>query len=558
MKNWMGQAPLVFVVFSIAILWATGGVHFGAAPAHDEPAVDPHAGHDHGPAEDKDDHADCEDDHGAEPDDHADCEDDHGAPPVDLGAAAKAPCEHGVATIDCDDCRFGLGLVKLDEGVEKSLLKTARVEARDATRAIPLTGQVQFDRTRTVDVPAPAGGRLLEIAVDLGDRVAAGDLLAILHSGEIAQARADHLRTLTACEIAREEQARQAGVTEALAALLEQITAKDGRSLEDEHAEDTEPPADDGAYIGEWKSKLLSSAARLRVAEIRHERELELEKKGISARAEHEEAHEVWESAKADFAAMVEEVKLTIHVEKLKADNGLKQACAAVTAAEQRLRVFGVSQEELDAFAGGETGEDYARLEIRAPRAGTVTALDTSAGRIVAGGENLFTVADLTELWVWVDLYARDLGTVTKSLAGGKPVPSRLTVTSFPGETFRGSLDYLGAELDPHTRTVKARIRVSNPDLRLKSGMFADVVLEIPGNRQVKVLPRRAVLTDGGQAFVFVRWQGDMWLRRDIRVVDLFGDHVSFDGDLRVGQTIAVEGAFMLKSDVLREQMGAG
>ena len=105
---------------------------------------------------------------------------------------------------------------------------------------------------------------------------------------------------------------------------------------------------------------------------------------------------------------------------------------------------------------------------------------------------------------------------------------------------------------------MKARIRVSNPDLHLKAGMFVDVVLAIPGHRQVRVVPRKAVLTDGEQAFVFVRLSGDMWVRRNVRVVDTFGDHVSFDGDVKVGQTIAVEGAFMLKSDVLREQMGAG
>jgi cobalt-zinc-cadmium efflux system membrane fusion protein len=608
LRNMGQQAPLVFVLLSLGLLWATGAVHFGAP----EPAADPHAGHDHGDGPTADAHAGCEDDHGAAPaaDAHAGCEDDHAETPApdphagcehdeeddlaellvpgDEGAAAdphadcdheadphaghahatgvtgdlarleSRRCEHDMRTIDCDDCRFELGVVKVEKQVAANLLGTARVERRAAARTIRLTGQVQFDRTRTVEVPAPAAGRVLSIAVDLGDEVKAGDLLAVLHSGEIGQAKADYLGRVTACEIATKEAERQAGVTRALTSLLEEIAEHAECGIDEEHgAHDAGSAA---GYVGEYKAKLLSAAARLRLARIRHERELELEKKGISARSEHEEAHEAYETAKAEYAALVEEVKLGLTVTKLKAENARKEACAAVTAAEQRLRVYGLDDDAMATLAAGQPGADFARLEIRAPRAGTVTSLDVSAGRIVPGNTKLFVVADLENLWVWCDLYSRDLGAVAAALGKGDGVPASLTVSSFPGVEFRGSLDYLGSEVDPHTRTVKARIRVANPERRLRAGMFADVTLALPADGQglVLVVPRAAVLSDDGRNFVFQHWKDDLWIRRDVEVRGNVGDQVSIDGEIRVGATVATRGAFMLKSDVLREKMGAG
>ena len=545
--------------------------------------MDPHAGHDHGAeaGHEDDEHADGshdeesheghddghegediddllvpEADGGAAEDDCSDCGSHGTGVTGDLERLTKPRCEHGTATIDCDDCRFELGVVKVEPDVARNLLGTATVQRRAAARVIPLTGQVQFDRTRTVEVPAPAAGRVLSLAVELGQRVKAGQLLAVLHSGEIGQAKAEYLGSVTACEIAEKEQHRQAGVTQALSQLLKRIASNADRSMEDDHATPQATSAD--GYIGEWKAKLLSAAARLRLARVRHERELELEKKGISARSEHEEAHEAYETAKAEFDALVEEVKLNLAVTKLKAENALKQACASVNAAEQRLRVYGLTTPDLAALNDGRMVETFARLEIRAPRAGTVTSLDASAGRILESNAKFIVIAELDNLWVWCDLYARDLGPVAKALRRGRGVPARVTVSSFPGEVFTGSLDYLGSEVDPHSRTVKARIQVSNADGRLRPGMFVDVEVRVPGKGLARIVPRDAVLSDEGRSFVFQLWRDGLWVRRDVTVRSAFGDRVSVEGELPVGATVATRGAFMLKSDVLREKMGAG
>jgi cobalt-zinc-cadmium efflux system membrane fusion protein len=168
------------------------------------------------------------------------------------------------------------------------------------------------------------------------------------------------------------------------------------------------------------------------------------------------------------------------------------------------------------------------------------------------------TIADLSELWVWCDLYERDLGVVASELAKGEAVPATVRVAPFPGADFAGKLDLVGSEIDVHTRTVKARIRVPNADGRLRAGMFADVSLAIAGEGHVLAVPRTAVLSDEGDHFLFLHWKDDFWVRRDVDLRAVFDEFAIVEGDLAVGATVATGGAFMLKSDVLREKMGAG
>jgi cobalt-zinc-cadmium efflux system membrane fusion protein len=168
------------------------------------------------------------------------------------------------------------------------------------------------------------------------------------------------------------------------------------------------------------------------------------------------------------------------------------------------------------------------------------------------------TVADLSALWVWCDLYEGDLQAVHDAYSGGEAVPARVTVASFPDEVFEGELDLIGSEVDPHTRTLRARVRVENRDGRLRPGMFARVALFLPGDEECLVVPRSAVLRDEQEQFVFQHWRDGLWVRRDVTVRREIGDFAAIEGELPAGAVIATGGAFTLKGDVLREKMGAG
>jgi cobalt-zinc-cadmium efflux system membrane fusion protein len=199
----------------------------------------------------------------------------------------------------------------------------------------------------------------------------------------------------------------------------------------------------------------------------------------------------------------------------------------------------------------------FANLEVRAPRAGTVTALDMTPGRFVDATHSLCTVADLSTLWVWCSLYERDLAALQQAMDRQGTAAAAVRVTAF-AEAFPGVVDLIGHEVDEHTRTLKVRVQVPAPGGKLRPGMFATVDIALPAGRSATLVPRDAILGDEGRSFVFQRWQDDLWLRRYVELGEAAGDRVEVVRGVEPGMAVVVSGGFMLKSDVLREKMGAG
>jgi len=603
--NHLGMALFVFVTLTGVFLWSTGSLHIGlpaAAERHTEddghghgaPAAheadeeeEGHEGHDHGGEEEGEvdwciEHevpesacTNCDPDLIAQFKAKDDWCAEHNLPESQceacnpgcrakltpraaqgdgLEALAKRHCEHGKPIVTCDECRYQVGVVKVDPGVAKALLETGKVGQREAVKTLRLTGEVQLDQTRVVDVPPTASGRVIQVAKFLGQPVAKGDVVAVVHSGDFGEAKAAYLNAYAHHEIARKEQERQAAVAAALEKLLEHLTKRNGNGGQEDRANNDVPKE----LVGEWKSKLLGAASRLRLAETNHRREKGLWDKGISSKADHDAAQHEWESAQADYGALVEEVRLNFSLDKLKADNAVRQAEAALNAAVQKLHIFGLDHAAVKTLRERKDNGDFARLPIKAPRAGTIIAQSVSEGKFVETSQSLYTIADLSNLWVWCDLYERDLAALHARLAQEKTLPAIVSVAAFPNTVFPGTIDLVGSTLDEHTRTVKVRIQVSNADGKLKPGMFAHVAVAVPSGKKVTLVPREAVLSDEGRRFVFQHWKEDFWVRRDVAVDDGDDQDLIVLSGLRDGVTIAIGGGFMLKSDVLRNKMGAG
>ncbi|KKL69212.1 hypothetical protein LCGC14_2117220 [marine sediment metagenome] len=133
-----------------------------------------------------------------------------------------------------------------------------------------------------------------------------------------------------------------------------------------------------------------------------------------------------------------------------------------------------------------------------------------------------------------------------------------MQVKAFTGNEFEGVVDLVGNLMDEHTRTVKIRVQVKNPEGKLRPGMFAEVEVMIPGQGRMTAVPRNAIMSDAGRNFVFQHWKEDLWVRRDVTVGSIHGDFAEILSGIPKGATIVTGGAFMLKSDILREKMGAG
>ncbi|TFG89312.1 MAG: efflux RND transporter periplasmic adaptor subunit, partial [Gemmatimonadales bacterium] len=474
---------------------------------------------------------------------------------VTLAEIESRKCECGVRQIDCDECRYELGVVKMQPSVSQALVSTAKVQQGDLTQVLRVTGEVQLDRTRVVEILPAAPGRVTSIRARLGQQVKQGDVLAVIHSSELGEAEAAYLEAWTALEIAAKEQERQVTVNAALEKLLERLARTPDASQGSAAAGDSVVPAE---LLGEWRSKLIGAAASLQKARSVHEREKALLPKQASSQAEYEEAQRELRTTQADYAALVEEVHLNLQLARLRADNAVRQAEAKCNAVAQRLRLFGLDAETITSVAHLKENGRFASLEVKAPRSGTVTVQDASQGRFVDATHSLFTIGDLSNLWVWCDLYERDLAALHGHLGQGKNVKANVRVLAFRETVFSGVVDLVGSAVDEHTRTVKVRVQLANAEGMLKPGMFANVEIELPTDQRAVLAPRQAILTDAGKAFAFQHWKDDLWLRRDVVVGRTQGDHVEIVRGLEPGVTIATKAVFMFKSDVLRAKMGAG
>ena len=532
-KKHIGLGIVAVIIIAGVIVWMNGG--FLAGKLHDAPGQSQAACTEHGGEQEG-----KEDVKEAKQDD----KDTAARANLDPKEIEKIKCEHNMPQIDCDECRYQLGVVKVDPSVTGALTKTAAVQEGDLGRTLRLTGEVQYDQTTLVDVLPAAAGKVVSVEARLGQKVQAGEVLAVIHSGVFGEARAAYLEAHTVAEVAQQEKNRQLGISSALEQLL--ASAKD------------QPGSDIPAQtLGEGKSKLVGAVARLRQAKIVLEREKSLVAKQASSKAELETAEREMQTTQADYSALLEEIQLNVKLDRLKAENAAKLADAKLTAAEQRLHLFGMGDEAIAAVPQMKENGRFAQLEVRAPRSGVITALNITEGKFVDAPQSLYTIADTSNVWVWCDLYERDLGPLHERLAKGDKPQATVKVTAFP-DIFSGAVDLLDSAVNETTRTVKVRVQVKNELGKLRPGMFAAVDIPLTEGRKVALVPRQAVLSDEGKMFAFVHWKNDLWLRRDVNVGKSQGDMVEILRGLSAGDKVVASGGFLFKSDILREKMGAG
>ena len=226
-------------------------------------------------------------------------------------------------------------------------------------------------------------------------------------------------------------------------------------------------------------------------------------------------------------------------------------------ASEQRLHILGLSEPDIAALKPANHDSLRGALDVRAPIGGTVVEKHAGAGEFVEPGKDNMVLADLDTVWMWAGIYERDLGLLLKRNRG-EGLPVEITVPAFPESVFPGTMNYIGAVIDEETRTIPVRTVVANKDRRLRPGMFCQGRILVMSDEEVLAIPKMALLTDEGADFVFVHMKDDYFLRVNVVKGREFADGIEILKGLAVGQTIVTEGAFVLKSDVLRAKMGAG
>jgi len=281
----------------------------------------------------------------------------------------------------------------------------------------------------------------------------------------------------------------------------------------------------DSLELGEKKSAFLQTRTSLEVARRNAEREERLFRQRISSEKEYLEA-------KGEF----------------------ERSDAAYKAAREALRLVGLRDDELEHMTWGGAEHPLSHFPITAPFAGTVIDQHVTLGELVTPADKPYAIADLSTLWILLDIYEKDLARV----AVGTEVEVR--VDAYPAETFAGRIAYVSDVLDEGTRTARARVEVGNPDGRLRPGMFATAAVRLAGSGGAPgvVVPENAVQRVHGRAVVFVEESPGTFAVRGVEVGAPAQGLVPVRAGLAAGERVAVDGAFTLKSILLRHEVGGG
>ncbi len=211
-----------------------------------------------------------------------------------------------------------------------------------------------------------------------------------------------------------------------------------------------------------------------------------------------------------------------------------------VQAAEERLRQFGVPEQAIANLE--KTGKVQRNITIDSPASGYITERNALPNAYVQPQTKLYTIADLSTIWVYADVFQTDVG----RLRPGDP--AQVTVDAYPGRRFYGHIDQILPQVDPVTRTVRVRLVFRNSGVVLKPGMYVNVDIHIPLGRQL-VIPASAVLASGTQSIAFVDHGHGNLEPRVIQTGPQVNDSVVVLSGLKAGEDVVSSANFLVDSE---------
>lgn len=389
-----------------------------------------------------------------------------------------------------------------------------------------ITGRILPEADKETEISARFGGRVLEVKVNPGDKVRAGQVLCIINSHEIGSLQAELIEARSKLRIAEAHEEREKQIL--------QQNLQHPKSLNEATT-----------HHEESKVHLQLAESEYKRLEGLHREKIASEKDFLSAQATYAKAKL---SEKEALTELQREKNLYENGALLKRDLQLAEAERLrdqqhFNTLRQRLELAGLSEKAIDDIL--KTGKITAIVPVKTRVAGTVTFLETAKGESVPPEKHIFTVTDLSKVAVIADLPESDLD----AIKAGSPV--KVKVASYPDRTFTAVIGYISDTINPESKTVAVRAILDNADRKFKLNMSADIYLSAPP-RPVLVCPKSAVHSFGKSTVVFVR-DGNQFRERKVKTgADDQGYYEVISG-LAEGEEVAAGGSMALKSEHLQE-----
>jgi membrane fusion protein, heavy metal efflux system len=288
--------------------------------------------------------------------------------------------------------------------------------------------------------------------------------------------------------------------------------------------------------IGQLESDLLQQdlqnnadikqgEVQLQFSKLAYEREQTLYNDRVSAKVDMETAKTQYLKDVASLAALKTKKQATIDT------------------AQNRLSLYGVGSGDAEKVI--KTHHIYPFLSITAPHSGVIIARSLNNGEVVDPSKEIFTVADLSRVWLIGNIYEKDV----RHVHLGQPIA--VTLDSYPDSVFSGKINLVSNVLDPQNRTLFIRGEVANPGTVLKPNMFARMDVET-GTEKLLAIPHSAIQHLGDTILAYVMVQPHVYEERAINIGLDNGKYIQIQNGLKPGDVIAVRGTFGIKGKILK------
>lgn len=217
-------------------------------------------------------------------------------------------------------------------------------------------------------------------------------------------------------------------------------------------------------------------------------------------------------------------------------------------AARRKLQLLGIPDGDIAHL--GHTRKANSHMTIRAQFGGAVMEKLALPGAYIMPGEKLYTLADLSTVWMYADLYEKDLADVR--------IGQEVAVTSaaYPGQTFTGQVSFINPVLDDASRTVKVRVNMANPEGKLKPNLFVNASLQAPLNDSL-VVPVSSLLDTGSRKVVYVAQGEDTFVKKDVTTGQEADGYIQILSGLQPGDTVVTAAAFLIDSQTQLGNFGS-
>jgi membrane fusion protein, heavy metal efflux system len=408
---------------------------------------------------------------------------------------------------------------------------------------INLPGEIAVNATRLAHIVPRVSGVVREVRKNIGDMVRAGQIMAVLESSELAEAKTVYFQRKKQLEISTTDLSRAQTVHDNTLTLLGFLKS----SLELEAILDKTQ----GLNMGKNKRLLISAYTNFRLTQVTYEREKNLYEKKISSQSDYLLAESNYKKAQARYAAIYDEVSFDIKRQLLERSRAADIAKTALLAAERNLHVLGTSEKEIRNLKDGKS-QDFkvAQVEILAPITGKVIEKHITLGEMLRKDAKVFVLADLSSVYVNLSVYQKDMPLIRKGL-------NVIISTDKDVTKAMGKISYVRSIVGEQTRTALARVVLPNPKGLWRPGMFITGRVTAGEVSVPLAVPKTALEQIEGQTVIFIK-TNEGFHPQPVTTGRASKTHVEIISGIKPGQQYVTQGGFTLKAQLAKGGFNAG